>query len=110
MQLVNPPHQRKVDRARGRSSLCAQQTRFGERSFQNIILQRQRSDLGVQRLHVDGRELRRSVAAGTEYVGSPTLKLRLPRCDLVRVDIKLLSKAPPASSARCHAHRCGPSC
>ena len=52
MQLVNPPHQRKVDRARGRSSLCAQQTRFGERSFQNIILQRQRSDLGVQPRHI----------------------------------------------------------
>jgi transposase len=32
------------------------------RRFLGIILQRQRFDLGVQRLHVDGRELRRSVA------------------------------------------------
>jgi hypothetical protein len=42
----------------------------------------------VQRLHVDGRELRRSVAVGTEYVGSPTFKLRLPRCDLIGVDVE----------------------
>jgi hypothetical protein len=57
--------------------LCAQQTCFAERSFQKIVLQRQLSDLGMQRLHVDGR-LRRSVAATrTENIGSPTLKLRL---------------------------------
>ena len=56
-------------------SLCAQQTGFGERSFQKIVLQRQRSDLGMQRLHVDGRDLRRCIAAGNEYIGSRTLKL-----------------------------------
>src|SRR5438067_2101592 len=71
---------------------CAQQTGFGERSFQKIVLQRQSSNLGMQRLHVDGRELRRSVAAGTEYISSRALKLRLPRCDLIGVDVELLRK------------------
>jgi hypothetical protein len=31
-------------------------------------------------------------AVGTEYVGSPTFKLRLPRCDLIGVDVELLRK------------------
>ena len=46
----------------------------------------------MQRLHVDGRELRRCIAAGTEDIGSRTLKLSLPRCDLIGVDVELLRK------------------
>ena len=46
----------------------------------------------MQRLHVDGRELRRCVAAGTEYIGSSTLKLCLPRRDLIGVDVELFRK------------------
>jgi hypothetical protein len=38
-----------VAMARARSSLCAQQTCFAERAFQKIVLQRQLSDLGMQR-------------------------------------------------------------
>src|SRR5665647_1222204 len=68
------------------------------RRFLGIVLQRQLSDLGVQRLHVDGRKLRRSVAAtGTKNIGSPALKLRLPRCDLIGVDVELLRKLSPVS-------------
>ena len=31
-------------------------------------------------------------AAGTEHIGSPALKLRLPRCDLIGMDVELLRK------------------
>jgi hypothetical protein len=49
-----------------------QQTCFAERSFQKVVLQRQLSDLGMERLHVDGR-LRASVAAArTEHIGCPS--------------------------------------
>jgi hypothetical protein len=41
-------------------------------------------------LHVNSR-LRRSVAE-TENIGRPALKLRLPRCDLIGVNVELLSK------------------
>ena len=59
-----------------------------------IVLQRQLSNLGMQRLHVDGR-LRRPVTAagaGAENIGSTALKLRLLRCDLVGVKVELLGK------------------
>jgi len=70
---------------------CAQQAGLAERSFQKIVLQRQRSDLGMQRLHVDGW-LRRAIAtARTKHIGSPFLKLRLPRRDLVRMHVEILS-------------------
>jgi hypothetical protein len=83
----------------GRSSPCAQQAGFAERSFQKIVLQRQLPDLRVQRLHVDGR-LRRSVAtARTENIGSPALELRLPGCDLIGVDVELLGKLSQRSIA-----------
>src|SRR5665811_2371838 len=53
----------------------------------------------MQRLHVDGR-LHRSVAAtGTENIGSPALKLRFPRCDLIGVDVELLRKLSQRSIA-----------
>jgi len=39
----------------------------------------------VQRFHVDRRLRRGLAAARTEYIGSPALELRLPRCDLIGV-------------------------
>jgi hypothetical protein len=60
------------------------------RAFQKIILQRQLSDLGVQRLHIDNRLGCRIAAAGIKNVGSTALKLCLPRCDLVGVSVELL--------------------
>ena len=51
----------------------------------------------MQRLHVDDR-LRRSIAAA-ENIGSSALKLRLPRCDLIGVDVELLSKLSQRSIA-----------
>jgi hypothetical protein len=77
---------------RARSSLCAQQTGFAERSVQKIVLQRQLSDLGMQRLHVDSWLRGSLAAAGTEHIGCPFLELRLPRCDLIGVDVELLRK------------------
>ena len=38
-------------------------------------------------------------AAGTEHIGSPALKLRLPRCDLIGVDVELLGKLRQRSIA-----------
>jgi len=53
----------------------------------------------MQRLHVN-RRLRCSVAAaGTKNIGSPALKLRFPRCDLVGVDVELLRKLSQRSIA-----------
>ena len=46
-----------------------------------IVLQRQLADLGMQRLHVD--RWCRLAAARTEHIGSPALKLRLPRGNLI---------------------------
>jgi len=67
--------------------------------FLRIVLQRQRSDLRVQRLHVDGG-LRHSVAPeGTENISSPALELRFPRCDLIGVDVELLRKLSQCSIA-----------
>src|ERR1700687_4986953 len=63
-----------------------------------IVLQRQLSDLCMQRLHVDGW-LRGSLAAGTEHIGCPFLELRLPRCDLIGVDVELLRKLSQGSIA-----------
>src|SRR5258708_39351114 len=52
----------------------------------------------MQRLHVDGW-LRGSLAAGTEHIGCPFLELRLPRCDLIGVDLELLRKLSKGSIA-----------
>src|SRR5260370_30775584 len=45
-------------------------------------------------------------AAGTEYIGCPFLELRLPRCDLIWVDVGLLRKLSQGSIAlqgrKCH--------
>ena len=45
----------------------------------------------MQRLHVD-RWLCRRAATRTEHIGSSALKLRLPRGNLIRVDVELLGK------------------
>jgi hypothetical protein len=55
------------------------------------------ANLRVQRLHVNGR-LRRSVAR-TENIGSSALQLRLPRGDLIGVDVELLRKLSQCSIA-----------
>jgi hypothetical protein len=52
----------------------------------------QLSDLGVQRLHVDGRLGCPAAAARTEYSRSAAFELRLPRCDLVGMNVELFSK------------------
>ena len=57
--------------------------------FQKIILQRQLTDLGMQRRQID-RFVTRCPA--TKYVGSPFKKLFLPFGDLVRMYFKLRSK------------------
>src|SRR6516164_11802101 len=78
---------------------CAQQTGFAERSFQKIVLQRQLSNLGMERLHVD-RWRRRSLAtAATENIGCPVLELRFPRCDLIGMDVELPSQPSQRSKA-----------
>jgi hypothetical protein len=46
----------------------------------------------MQQFHVDGRLRGSAATTGTEHIGCPTLKLRLPRCNLIRVDIELLRK------------------
>lgn len=63
-----------------------------ERSGQKIIGRRQLPDLDVQRLHVDRRRSRLGLPFAAEVLGSPFQKLRPPRRDLVRVDVKLLGK------------------
>src|ERR1035437_2931818 len=69
------------------------------RRFLGIVLQRQLSDLGMQRLHVDGRQSRSVARTETENIGSPALKLRFPRCDLIGVDVELLRKLSQRSIA-----------
>jgi hypothetical protein len=51
---------------------------------QKIVLQRQLSDLGMERLHVDSRLRGSAAATGTEHIGCPFLELRLPRCVLIK--------------------------
>jgi hypothetical protein len=46
----------------------------------------------VQRLHVDGRRRRSIAAPRTKNIGSPALKLRFPRCDLIGMNVELLRK------------------
>jgi DNA replication protein DnaC len=71
-----------------RSSLCAQQARFAERTGQKIVVQRQLADLGVQHLQIHRRRcLSRSAA---EQPGRPVKHLSLPCRDLVGVNILLL--------------------
>ena len=39
---------------------------------------------------------RPAAAAWTEHIGSPAFELRLPRCDLVGMNVELLGKLQPA--------------
>ncbi len=71
------------------SSLFAQQFRLGERAFQKIVLQREMTDLGVQRGHVHRLDLGKPA---TKHVGSALEQLRLPFGDLVKVQFKLLAQ------------------
>src|SRR6478735_4417089 len=59
--------------------------------FLGSVLQRQPPDLGMQRLHIDRRRGRRS-AVRSKNSGSAILQLRLPRRDLIGVDVELLGK------------------
>ena len=72
------------------TSSCAQQARFAERYFQKIVLQRQLSDLGMQRLHIDGRRVGSDPRRRPEHPGGPFLKLRLPLRDLVGMNVEVL--------------------
>jgi hypothetical protein len=49
----------------------------------------------MKRLHVDRRNNRSAATASPEYIGSSFQKQGLPRRDLVRVDVKMLSKLLP---------------
>ena len=60
---------------------------------------RQFADLGVQRLHVDGRWSRTVAAAETEHIGSSAFELRFPRCDLIGVDVELFRQLSQCSIA-----------
>ena len=73
----------------GRSSLCAQQSRFCERAFQKIILQRQLADLGVKRFQIDGGFFRLCLLL-SENARRALQQLTPPRGDLVGVHIELL--------------------
>jgi len=53
--------------------------------------QRQLADLGMQRLHVDGRR-GGCHASRSENLGSSALELRLPRRNLIGMDVKLLGQ------------------
>jgi len=44
----------------------------------------------MERLHVDDRLPGSAAAARTEHFGCPFLKLRVPRCDLIGVDVEML--------------------
>src|SRR6185436_16492639 len=64
-----------------------------------IVLQRQLSNLGMERLHVDGRRPRSVAAAATENIRCPALELRFPRCDLIGMDVELPSQLSQRSIA-----------
>src|SRR3981189_1105156 len=56
----------------------------------NQLTSRCRSAVKV--LHVDRRRRHGVAAARTKHIGSPALELRLPRHDLIGVDVELLGK------------------
>jgi hypothetical protein len=55
-----------------------------------IVLHRQLSDLGMERLHIDRRRIRSGARHSAEHPGSPFLKLRLPLRHLVGVNVEVL--------------------
>src|SRR6476659_6808695 len=74
------------------------ETRYRTRVVNNLH-RRQLADLGVQRLHVDGRCSSTAAAAETEHIGSSAVELRFPRCDLIGMDVKLLRQLSQRSIA-----------
>src|SRR5437870_5640894 len=74
--------------------------------LQKLLLQRQLSDLGMQRLHIDGWLRGCLAAAGTEHIGCPFLELHLPRCDLIGVDVELFRKLSQGSIASAPFRAC----
>ena len=68
------------------------QSRLAERAFQKIIGQGQLPDFCMESLdvHRGFGAFGRGLAFGSESAGGPFKKLRLPRCDLIGVDIELL--------------------
>jgi len=84
---------------------CAQKARLAERAGQKIILQRQLADLCVKRFQVHWRLIDRH-ARRAEHIGRSLLQLPLPFCDLVRMNLKLLSQFCQRALARyrrqCH--------
>src|SRR5271156_2423405 len=79
-----------ADHAIDRSSLCAQNARLAERSFQKIVLQCQLPDLGMQSLQVDSRFT--TSGSAIEHTGGALQKLRFPLRDLTRMNVKSLRK------------------
>lgn len=75
---------------RDRSSLCAQQTRFDERTCEKIVGQRQLADLGLHPRHIDLGLLLNPVLPKNR--GCALLQPRLPVRDLVGVNIELLGQ------------------
>src|SRR5438034_6977319 len=53
----------------------------------------------MKQLHVDGRLCRSVAAPWTENIGSPAFELRLPRCDLIGMDVELLRQLSQGSIA-----------
>ena len=73
--------------AEGPIIFCArQQARFAERAGQKIVLQRQLSDLGMQRLHVDQRR-QISLRDIAKHTCRAFKQLVTPLLDLVRLSV-----------------------
>ena len=77
-----------ASRGRPRSSLCARIADATERAGQKIILQRQLTDLGMQRLQI--RFTLALLRNAGKYVRGPFQQLAVPLRDLIRMHIQLL--------------------
>ena len=64
------------------------------------------SNLGMERLHVDGRLHASVAAARTEHIGSSFLELCFPRRDLIGVDVGAVAAAVPLSCDTQHDMIC----
>jgi hypothetical protein len=89
---------------RGRSSLCAGQSRFAERSLQKIVLERQLADLCMECLDVHRRRGRLPARSTLEHFGGILEKLILPDRDQIWVDVELVTGANPDPDLA-HDHR-----
>lgn len=81
-----------ADRARDRSSHCAQKASLAGRARRKIILQRQLPDLRMQCLHIDRGHGSLGLRLGTEDTGGPFKKLAALLRHLVGVNIELLGQ------------------